>query len=146
MTLDGFDVALALPLADRRLPGFDLPLPRGRVVVTEALVERPAEHVVGLEGMKGAFEGPRQLRETCLGVGVAFDGWRRTGLTTDAVRSRCHHGRQRKVGVGVGSRPAAFQPAEFRVRGMNDGPNRRRSILDAPTDIDRSKPPRYEPL
>src|SRR2546426_5749719 len=144
--LDGFHVALALPLADGCLPGFDLPLPRGRVVVTEALVERSAEHLVGVEGMQGAFERPGQLQQSRLGVGVALNGRRRAGLTTDAVRGRCDHGRQRKVGVRVGAWPSALQPAELRVRRMNDGSNRGRAILDAPTDIDGGEPPGNEPL
>src|SRR4030081_1769922 len=66
-------IPVALPVGHRLSKCFDLPGARGDEVVAEALVERLAQHVVGLEGLDRAFQRARQLRELTARVRVTFD-------------------------------------------------------------------------
>src|SRR5205823_7103325 len=80
-------VALALPVADRLLPGLQLPRARHLVVVAELLAERTLQLPVRLERAQRALEGVRERREVTRGR-VADEPPRRLQPATDAVCRR----------------------------------------------------------
>src|ERR1700730_13637302 len=114
-------IPVALPFGHRLSKRFDLPGARGHEVVAEALVERFAQHLVGLEGLDRALERPRQLEERAARVSVACDRRRRGELSLDSVGGGRGDCSDREVWVGVRARAAGLPGGHTRRRGLGGG-------------------------